>query len=56
MFPKAIPEGLQKEARGRAEAASDAPDLFADFEGHYSPCSGGISRGLRWRDGTVGSR
>ena len=37
MHPKAIIDGLQKEARSRAEAASEAPDLFADFNGLDDP-------------------
>ncbi len=37
VHPKAIIDGLQKEARSRAEAASDAPDLFADFNGLNDP-------------------
>ena len=30
---KAIIEGIRKEARARAEARTDAPDLFADLNG-----------------------
>ena len=37
IHPKAIIDGLRKEARARAEAASDAPDLFADFNGLDDP-------------------
>ena len=37
VHPKAIIDGLQKEARSRAEAAADAPDLFADFNGLNDP-------------------
>ena len=37
VHPKAIIDGLQKEARSRAEAASEAPDLFADFNGLDDP-------------------
>jgi adenine-specific DNA-methyltransferase len=37
VHPKAIIEGLRKEARARAEAATDAPDLFADFNGLDDP-------------------
>ena len=37
VHPKAIIDGLQKEARSRAEAASNAPDLFADFNGLNDP-------------------
>ena len=37
VHPKAIIDGLQKEARSRAEVASDAPDLFADFNGLDDP-------------------
>lgn len=37
VHPKVIIDGLQKEARGRAEAANDAPDLFADFNGLNDP-------------------
>ena len=37
VHPKAIIDGLQKEARSRAEAASEAPDLFADFNGLSDP-------------------
>src|ERR1700722_13307794 len=37
VHPKAIIEGLRKEARARAEAASDAPNLFADFNGLDDP-------------------
>ena len=37
VHPKAIIDGLQKEARNRAEAASEAPDLFADFNGLSDP-------------------
>ena len=37
VHPKAIIDGLQKEARSRAEAASDAPDLFAAFNGLDDP-------------------
>jgi adenine-specific DNA-methyltransferase len=31
--PKAIIEGIRKEARDRAKARTDAPDLFSDFNG-----------------------
>ena len=37
VHPKAIIDGLQKDARDRAEAANDAPDLFADFNGLTDP-------------------
>ena len=37
VHPKAIIDGLQKEARSRAEAANEAPDLFADFNGLNDP-------------------
>ena len=37
VHPKAIIDGLQKEARSRAEATSEAPDLFADFNGLTDP-------------------
>ena len=37
VHPKAIIDGLQKEARSRAEAGSEAPDLFADFNGLDDP-------------------
>ena len=37
VHPKAIIDGLQKEAHSRAEAASEAPDLFADFNGLSDP-------------------
>ena len=37
VHPKAIIDGLQKEARARAETASDAPDLFATFNGLTDP-------------------
>ena len=37
VHPKAIIDGLQKAARSRAGAASDAPDLFADFNGLNDP-------------------
>ena len=37
IHPKAIIDGLRKEARARAEAANDAPDLFADFNGLDDP-------------------
>ncbi len=37
VHPKAIIDGLRKEARSRAEAASDAPDMFADFNGLTDP-------------------
>ena len=37
VHPKAIIDGLQKEARTRAEATSEAPDLFADFNGLSDP-------------------
>src|SRR5580658_5547304 len=33
VHPKAIIDGLRKEARARAEATTDAPNLFADFNG-----------------------
>ena len=35
--PKAIIEGIRKESRARAEAKTDAPDLFADFNGLDDP-------------------
>jgi adenine-specific DNA-methyltransferase len=35
--PKAIIEGIRKESRTRAEAQTDAPDLFADFNGLNDP-------------------
>ncbi len=37
IHPKAIIDGLQKEARARAQAANEAPDLFADFNGLDDP-------------------
>lgn len=37
VHPKAIIDGLRKEARARAEAKSDAPDLFGDFNGLSDP-------------------
>ena len=37
VHPKAIIDGLQKEARSRAEATSEALDLFADFNGLSDP-------------------
>jgi adenine-specific DNA-methyltransferase len=37
VHPKAIIEGLRKEARVRAEAATHGPDLFADFNGLDDP-------------------
>ena len=37
VHPKAIIDGLRKEARARAEAKSDAPDLFGDFNGLTDP-------------------
>lgn len=37
VHPKAIIDGLQKDARARTEAAKDAPDLFADFNGLTDP-------------------
>jgi|HubBroStandDraft_1064217.scaffolds.fasta_scaffold00088_47 adenine-specific DNA-methyltransferase len=37
VHPKAIIDGLRKEARARAEATTDAPDLFADFNGLTDP-------------------
>ena len=37
IHPKAIIDGLRKEAGARAEAANDAPDLFADFNGLDDP-------------------
>jgi len=37
VHPKAIIDGLQKEARSRAEALGDTPDLFADFNGLNDP-------------------
>ena len=37
VHPKAIIDGLKKEARSRADAVSDAPDLFADFNGLDDP-------------------
>ncbi len=37
VHPKAIIDGLRKQARARAEAASEAPDLFADFNGLTDP-------------------
>ena len=37
VHPKAIIDGLQKEARSRAEATGEAPDLFADFNGLSDP-------------------
>ncbi|MGR3715307.1 MAG: site-specific DNA-methyltransferase [Thermohalobaculum sp.] len=37
VHPKAIIDGLRKEARARAAAASEAPDLFADFNGLSDP-------------------
>jgi adenine-specific DNA-methyltransferase len=35
--PKAIIEGIRKESRARAEATTDAPDLFGDFNGLDDP-------------------
>jgi adenine-specific DNA-methyltransferase len=35
--PKAIIEGIRKESRARAESKTDAPDLFADFNGLVDP-------------------
>jgi adenine-specific DNA-methyltransferase len=35
--PKAIIEGIRKESRARAEAKTEAPDLFADFNGLDDP-------------------
>jgi adenine-specific DNA-methyltransferase len=35
--PKAIIEGIRKEARARAEATADVPDLFSDFNGLDDP-------------------
>ncbi len=35
--PKAIIEGIRKESRARADAKSEAPDLFADFNGLDDP-------------------
>jgi adenine-specific DNA-methyltransferase len=35
--PKAIIEGIRKESRARAESKTDAPDLFADFNGLDDP-------------------
>ena len=37
VHPKAIIDGLRKEARARAEAKADAPDLFGDFNGLSDP-------------------
>ena len=37
VHPKAIIEGIRKESRARAEATTDAPDLFADFNGLDDP-------------------
>jgi adenine-specific DNA-methyltransferase len=37
VHPKAIIEGIRKESRARAEAATEAPDLFADFNGLDDP-------------------
>ena len=37
VHPKAIIDGLRKEARARADAKSDAPDLFSDFNGLSDP-------------------
>ena len=37
VHPKVIIEGLRREARARAEAVSDVPDLFADFNGLDDP-------------------
>ena len=37
VHPKAIIDGLRKEARARADAKSDAPDLFGDFNGLSDP-------------------
>ena len=37
VHPKTIVDGLRKEARTRAKAASDVPDLFADFNGLTDP-------------------
>ncbi|MGI4748229.1 MAG: site-specific DNA-methyltransferase [Janthinobacterium lividum] len=37
VHPKAIIDGLQKEARSRAAVVNDAPDLFADFNGLNDP-------------------
>ena len=37
VHPKAIIEGIRKEARARAEPTADAPDLFADFNGLNDP-------------------
>jgi adenine-specific DNA-methyltransferase len=37
VHPKAIIDGLRKEARARAEVKSDAPDLFGDFNGLSDP-------------------
>jgi adenine-specific DNA-methyltransferase len=37
IHPKAIIEGLRKESRARAQAATDSPDLFSDFNGLDDP-------------------
>ena len=37
VHPKAIIDGLQKAARARADAATDTPDLFGDFNGLDDP-------------------
>ena len=37
VHPKAIIDGLQKQSRERAQATTDAPDLFADFNGLPDP-------------------
>jgi adenine-specific DNA-methyltransferase len=37
VHPKAIIDGLRKEAKARADAKADAPDLFADFNGLPDP-------------------
>jgi adenine-specific DNA-methyltransferase len=37
VHPKAIIEGIRQESRDRAEAKTDAPDLFGDFNGLNDP-------------------
>ena len=37
IHPKAIIEGLRKESRARAQATTDSPDLFSDFNGLDDP-------------------
>ncbi len=37
VHPKAIIEGLRKESRARAQATTDSPDLFSDFNGLDDP-------------------